>query len=44
VHPARGEIAPAFGRRQLAQATWRHALLGVVLGEVGHQLRERGEA
>jgi hypothetical protein len=34
VHPARGDIAKSFGGRELAQATWRHALLGVVLGEV----------
>lgn len=34
IHPARGEIAPAFGGRELVQATWRHAILGVVLGEV----------
>lgn len=34
VHPARGDIAPAFGPRELLQATWRHSLLGVVLGEV----------
>jgi hypothetical protein len=39
VHPARGDIAPAFGPRELVQATWRHALLGVVLGEVAARTR-----
>ena len=39
VHPARGDIAPAFGRLELVQATWRHALLGVVLGEVATRTR-----
>ena len=39
VHPARGDIAPAFGPRELLQATWRHALLGVVLGEVAARTR-----
>jgi len=37
-HPARDELAPAFGRRQLVQATWRHAILGIVLGEAAHRL------
>ena len=41
VHPARGEIAPAFGARQLAQATWRHAILGVVLGELAARVARR---
>ncbi len=36
-HPARGSIAKAFGGRQLAQATWRHALLGLVLGVVARR-------
>ena len=32
-HPARAELAPlARNRRALAQATWRHAVFGVVLG------------
>ncbi len=31
-HPARDELPPAFGLRQLGQATWRHALFGAVLG------------
>jgi hypothetical protein len=41
VHPARGDIAHAFGARQLLQATWRHALLGVVLGEVAARTSRR---
>lgn len=44
IHPARQVLAPAFGARQLAQATWRHALLGIVLGEVGTRLRARDDA
>jgi hypothetical protein len=32
-HPARGELPRLAGnRRALAQATWRHALFGVILG------------
>jgi hypothetical protein len=32
-HPARGELARLAGnRRALAQATWRHALFGALLG------------
>lgn len=41
LHPAvvDGEIPRLSGsRRALAQATWRHAILGVVLGEVGRRL------
>lgn len=38
IHPARDEISPAFGARQLVQATWRHAILGGVLGVVGMRL------
>jgi len=37
-HPAREWLASAWGARQLAQATWRHAILGVVLGEVAARL------
>jgi hypothetical protein len=36
-HPARGErgVAPLMGnRRAYAQATWRHALFGFVLGRL----------
>ena len=33
VHPARDELEPLGGNgRALAQATWRHAIFGVVLG------------
>jgi hypothetical protein len=39
LHPARGELPPLAGdRRALAQATWRHALFGVVLGLLEHRL------
>jgi len=38
-HPARDELPPLSGsRRALAQATWRHALFGAVLGVVEHRL------
>ncbi|MCW2920756.1 MAG: hypothetical protein JWL76_630 [Thermoleophilia bacterium] len=40
-HPARDELAPAFGVRQLGQATWRHALFGVVLGVAGERVCSR---
>lgn len=35
-HPARGEpgLAPMFSRRAFAQATWRHALFGSILGRL----------
>ncbi len=32
IHPARDELPAAFGVRQFGQATWRHAVFGVVLG------------
>jgi hypothetical protein len=39
VHPARRELTPLRGnRRALAQATWRHVLFGVVLGELERRL------
>ncbi|MCW2925972.1 MAG: hypothetical protein JWM98_3376, partial [Thermoleophilia bacterium] len=38
VHPARDVLAPSFGRRQLAQATWRHALFGLVLGVLARRI------
>jgi hypothetical protein len=35
VHPARDELPPLAGNaRAFAQATWRHLLFGVVLGEL----------
>jgi hypothetical protein len=41
-HPARRDLAPLWGnRRALAQATWRHALFGVVLGALEHALNDR---
>lgn len=44
-HPARDELPPLGGSaRALAQATWRHALFGVVLGLVEDRLNaERHE-
>ena len=38
IHPARGErgLAPLFTPRGLAQATFRHALFGIVLGRLAH--------
>jgi hypothetical protein len=37
-HPAREQLAPIFGARQFAQATWRHAILGAVLGVVAERV------
>jgi hypothetical protein len=38
-HPARDELIPLAGnRRVLAQATWRHVLFSVVLGELEQRL------
>jgi hypothetical protein len=38
-HPARSELEPMWGnRRAFAQATWRHLLFGVVLGELERRL------
>lgn len=44
-HPARRELAPLSGNaRAFAQATWRHALFGVVLGALEQRLnRQRHE-
>ena len=44
-HPARKEM-PALWRspRALAQATWRHALFGAVLGELERRLNAEPEA
>jgi hypothetical protein len=42
-HPAREELPRLTGnRRALAQATWRHALFGVVLGAVEARLNGPG--
>ena len=41
-HPARRDLPPLWGNgRALAQATWRHALFGAVLGAVEHVLNDR---
>ena len=41
-HPARDELPQLwFAPRALAQATWRHAILGLVIGEAGRRLRRR---
>jgi hypothetical protein len=43
-HPARDELPRLTGNRAaLAQATWRHALFGVVLGELEHRLNAQPE-
>ncbi len=43
-HPARGELEPLWrNRRAFAQATWRHLLFGVVLGELERRLNAQGE-
>jgi hypothetical protein len=39
LHPARAELPRLWrSRRALAQATWRHILFGVVLGELERRL------
>ena len=39
LHPARGDLPALRGNtRALAQATWRHLLFGVVLGELERRL------
>ena len=41
-HPARRELTPLWrNRRAFAQATWRHALFGAVLGVLEHALNDR---
>ena len=43
-HPARGELEPLHGNgRAFAQATWRHFLFGLVLGELERRLNSAGE-
>jgi hypothetical protein len=43
-HPARGELPRLAGnRRALAQASWRHLLFGVVLGELERRLNAEPE-
>ncbi|HWH45226.1 MAG TPA: hypothetical protein VNT32_10880 [Thermoleophilaceae bacterium] len=42
VHPARSELTPLSGNtRAYAQAAWRHALFGAILGEIEHRLNAR---
>jgi hypothetical protein len=44
VHPARDELPALRGnRRAFAQATWRHLLFGVVLGELERRLNAEPE-
>ena len=44
-HPARDELPTLTGnRRALATAIWRHALFGVVLGELERRLNAEDEA
>jgi hypothetical protein len=44
-HPAKGDMPKLGGNtRALAQATWRHALFGAVLGIVEQRLNARREA
>jgi hypothetical protein len=44
LHPARAEL-PTLGTnaRAFAQATWRHLLFGVVLGEIERRLNDEGD-
>ena len=43
-HPARSELEELRGnRRALAQATWRHLLFGLVLGELERRLNPEDE-
>lgn len=37
-HPAREELGAVWGVRPFAQATWRHALFGVVLGMAAERI------
>jgi len=44
-HPARRELAPLTGSRAaFAQATWRHLVFGLVLGELERRLNDRAGA
>ena len=44
LHPAREELTPLTGNpRAFAQATWRHLLFGVVLGELERRLNPEPE-
>jgi hypothetical protein len=44
-HPARNELPTLWGnRRAFAQATWRHLLFGLILGELERRLNAAPEA
>ncbi len=44
LHPARRELPPLRGnRRAFAQATWRHLLFGLILGELERRLNAEPE-
>jgi hypothetical protein len=44
VHPARGDLPHvALSPRAFAQATWRHLVFGVVLGELERRLNATGD-
>lgn len=44
LHPARKELTPlSRNRRALAQATWRHLLFGIVLGELERRVNAEPE-
>ena len=43
-HPGRGDLSPLSGnRRAFAQATWRHLLFGMVMGELERRLNTPDE-
>ena len=45
VHPAAGDFPPLWGDpRAFAQATWRHALFGFVMGELERRLNPPGDS
>ena len=45
LHPAAGDFPPLWGNpRAFAQATWRHALFGFVLGELERRLNPPADA
>ena len=45
LHPARAQMPTLWGsRRAFAQATWRHLLFGVTLGEIERRARRRAAA
>jgi len=44
LHPARDDLAPLTGNaRAFAQASWRHLLFGIVVGELERRLNPEGE-